>query len=165
MKKQEIPINAPPVTEESEDYEPDIFKACKEGKLTSVQYLIEKQNADKEITGNGGKTPLHYACEFGHLLIVEYLISKGADIEAKDIYYWTPLHFACKEDHLEIVEYLISKGADIEAKEWMDLNGPLHIASQYDNIDVVNCLVSKGANKHAKNDDDETPYDLVCEFH
>ena len=30
------------------------------------------------------KTPLHSACEFGHLDIVEYLLIQGVDINATD---------------------------------------------------------------------------------
>ena len=38
------------------------------------------------------RTQLLWACENGHLQIVNYLISKGADIEAKDKNGWTSLH-------------------------------------------------------------------------
>ena len=54
------------------------------GYLTIVEYLIEKQN-DIDIKGRDGKTPLHYACLYGHLPIVEY-ISKGENIEANNEY-------------------------------------------------------------------------------
>ena len=36
-----------PIKEKPKDYEKDIFKACEEGKLTSVQWLIEQENVDK----------------------------------------------------------------------------------------------------------------------
>ena len=52
--------------------------------LPIVQYLIEQQNVDINIKGFKEKTPLHYACLNGHIPIAEYLISKGANIEAKD---------------------------------------------------------------------------------
>ena len=63
---------------------PDIFESIQKGKLIEVQYLIEKQDIDIDIKGEYERTPLHYACEKGHLQIVEYLISKGANINAKD---------------------------------------------------------------------------------
>ena len=56
------------------------------------------------------------ACENGHFPIVEYLISKGANIEIKDEDGWTPLHYASDFEYPSIVEYLISKGADKTAK-------------------------------------------------
>ena len=64
------------------------------GLLPIVRYLIEKQNVDIDIKGNYEYTPLHYAVQECHLPIVEYLISKGANIEAKDEGGWSPLHYA-----------------------------------------------------------------------
>ena len=53
----------------------------------------------------------------GYLPIVEYLISKGANLEAKDNWKDSPLHYASKNGSLPIVEYLLSKGANIEEKD------------------------------------------------
>ena len=63
-------------------------------------------------------TPLHGACKKGHLPIVKYLISKGANInaKAKNHMEYTPLHFAASHQHPEIVKYLVSIGADKKAK-------------------------------------------------
>ena len=47
-----------------------------------------------------------------HLPIVEYLISKGANIEAKDNDDQTPLHWASKHGNTNVVKYLVSKGAN-----------------------------------------------------
>ena len=46
----------------------------------------------------------------GHLPIVQYLIEKGAKIEANDYEKLTTLHKACNEGHLPVVQYLIEKG-------------------------------------------------------
>ena len=56
------------------------------------------------------------ACKNGHIQIVEYLISKSVDIEAKDRNEWTPLHLASRLSYTGIVKYLISKGANKNAK-------------------------------------------------
>ena len=76
--------------------------------------LIEKQNVDINIKDNDEKTPLHFACQEGNFPVVEYLISKGANIEAKDGRGQTPLHYASFTTHCDIgiVRYLISKGAN-----------------------------------------------------
>ena len=58
------------ISNESEN-ESDIFKACKEGKLKSVQWLIEKENVDKNIRIEDYKNdmwktdaPTHIASKF-----------------------------------------------------------------------------------------------------
>ena len=58
--------------------------------------FIEGKNKDQE-------TPLHFACQFCHLPIVEYLVEKDANIEAKDEDKRTPLHCTCEQCHLLIV--------------------------------------------------------------
>ena len=107
----------------------DIFRAVSKGKLSSVQYLIEKKGIDvnkkaEKDYGDGtiiiiykGDTALHVACQNIHLQIVQYLIEKGSNIEAKDKNDETPLHIACFVGNLSVVQYLIEKGANENAKD------------------------------------------------
>ena len=62
-------------------------------------------------------TPLHLAALNGHLSVVEYLVYKNADINAKNIYEETPLHYAAQNSHLCVVEYLFNQNVDINAKD------------------------------------------------
>ena len=43
---------------------------------------------------------------------MELLLSKGADVNAKDIHGNTALHSAAEQGHKEVVKLLLSKGAD-----------------------------------------------------
>jgi len=61
--------------------------------------------------------PIHYSSKYGHLKIVDYLISRGANVNARDEYDQTPLHFASENGHLSVVEYLLDHGADIDAQD------------------------------------------------
>ena len=67
-----------------------------------------------------GYTPLHSAASGGQKEIVELLIAKGADVNAKEVIEWTPLHKSVTWKHKEIVELLIANGADVNAKNWHD---------------------------------------------
>ena len=60
-------------------------------------------------------------CWISQIPIVQYLIEKGANIEAKGYQQKAPLHVACEKGHLPIVQYLIEKGANIEAKEIINI--------------------------------------------
>ena len=104
--------------------------------------LIEKQNVDTDIKGHWEKTPLHYACWKGHLPIVEYLISKGADIEAEDMDEATPLHYASEGSKADIVKYLISLGANKNAKNIKDKT-PYDVAK---NNEIKNIILNVNAN-------------------
>jgi ankyrin repeat protein len=56
-----------------------------------------------------GRTYLHYACDFGQLQIIQYLISKSANINIEDKYGIAPLLAAIWENHTNCVKYLIEK--------------------------------------------------------
>jgi hypothetical protein len=53
---------------------------------------------------------LRCACYNGKLNLVKYLVSKGADIHARNNHC---IRLACEKGHQDIVAYLISKGANI----------------------------------------------------
>jgi ankyrin repeat protein len=59
-----------------------------------------------------GRTYLHYACDYGQREIIDYLLSKGADINIQDKYNITPLLAAIWENHTACVKLLLHKGAN-----------------------------------------------------
>ena len=114
------------------------------------------RNVDIDIHGHTGTTPLHNGCENGHLPIVEYLISKGVNIEAKDWHEETPLHYASRMGQTTCVQFLFSKGANKNAKNIDNItlydlgcNYWNTNISQKDVIrDILNCTKkTKGKNK------------------
>ena len=91
--------------------------ASMNGQLPIVKYLIEKQKVDIDINGYNDKTPLHYACENDYLQIIEYLISKGANVNVKDYLGDYVIHYASRGGLLQTVQYLIEKqNVDINIK-------------------------------------------------
>ena len=94
---------------------PDIslLEAVFDGNIEAVKQAI----ADgANVNAKDGGTPLHHAAGHGHKEIAELLISKGADVNAKNNDEVTPLHWAADMGHKEIAEILITKGADVNAK-------------------------------------------------
>ena len=83
---------------------------------------------------------------FGHKEVVELLIAKGADVNAKDMFGKTPLHHAAGYGRKEIVELLIAKGADVNAKGKYGIT-PLDLA---DNKEIAALLRKHGGKTGAE---------------
>ncbi|EAY08855.1 ankyrin repeat protein, putative [Trichomonas vaginalis G3] len=97
-----------------------------------------------------------YSPSFHLSSLLEYLISKGADINAKDEDGCTPLHYAAGNNNKETAEILISNGADINAKN-KDGSTPLHWAAIDGSKETTEILISNGADINAKDKDGCTP--------
>jgi len=63
-----------------------------------------------------GRTTLHLAAMKGYLPIVQMLLEKGMDINARDNYGWTPLHLAAERGQQAVVKALLERGADVYAR-------------------------------------------------
>lgn len=99
------------------------------------------------VENNCSQTPLHIAAENGKLNVVECLVSKGANINAKRSG-WTPLQVAADNGELGIIKYLLDKGASINTKNKY-CGTALHRAAYSGELNVVKYLMNKGANINA----------------
>jgi len=57
-------------------------------------------------------TPLHIAASGGDMAIVQYLVEKGATVNARAMMGHTPLYVAAMMGHRPVVVYLLSQGAN-----------------------------------------------------
>ncbi|XP_043542326.1 tonsoku-like protein [Chiloscyllium plagiosum] len=70
---------------------------------------------------NAGWTPLHEACNNGHVEIVQMLLDSGAPVNSVDDKLCggvTALHDALQAGHLEIAELLIDRGANLAVQDF-----------------------------------------------
>jgi len=92
---------------------------------------------------------LHYAILTDANWIVEFLISVGVDLEARNRTGETALIAASWGRNTALVKYLVSHGADMEAKD-NKRETALHKAVANENVELVKWLVENGANIGAK---------------
>jgi ankyrin repeat protein len=153
----------------------EIHHAVKHDDIETVKKLVENdpkvlQCKEKE----QGWTPLDIAIMNNNVRMVEYLLSKGADAnakyrgrgEGKILNNMTPLYLALNsigDRTIEIMELLISKGADVNVKCCSTEDTPLHNACKKEsNLKIVEFLVSKGADVKAENRHGSTPLHRAC---
>jgi len=93
----------------------------------------------------------------GYLLVIQYLVSIGANIHAYDGY---ALRWAAEYGHLQVVQYLLNppvnnflnrkhEGVNIHA----DNNYPFQNAAENGHLQIVKYFVSKGTNIHTLDDE------------
>uniref|UniRef100_A0A671YGX1 Tetratricopeptide repeat, ankyrin repeat and coiled-coil containing 2 n=1 Tax=Sparus aurata TaxID=8175 RepID=A0A671YGX1_SPAAU len=127
------------------------------GKLEVCRLLLE-QGAAVAQPNRRGIVPLFSAVRQGHWqiryvalilflrhsLIVDLLLTHGADVNLMDKEGLTALSWACLKGHLPVVRCLVESGA---ATDHADKNGrtPLDLAAFYGDSEVVQFLVDHGA--------------------
>jgi len=104
--------------------------------------------ADLERGSRNDLTPLHYACSFGKLSIVELLLNARSNIEAEAIYNGIPkrrpLHIAAREGQVEIITMLALRRADVHVHA-ADGTTPLFLAAGSGQASAVAALLTARA--------------------
>eukprot|EP00123_Amoebidium_parasiticum_P010521 comp20160_c0_seq1/m.24950 comp20160_c0_seq1/g.24950 ORF comp20160_c0_seq1/g.24950 comp20160_c0_seq1/m.24950 type:complete len:969 (-) comp20160_c0_seq1:35-2941(-) len=84
----------------------ELNKACALGELHKVKALIEWRGLDVNMKDYDGRAPIHVAASEGHLDVVQYLVSKGANVEIKDRWGFNAYQNALQNGHPEIAHFL-----------------------------------------------------------
>ncbi len=130
--------------------------------IIACDISMVKDLLDQGVDANANPTadlefaPIIVAAEYSTAEIVELLIDKGAELEARNNHGNTPLMVAVLHSRPEIVQLLIDKGAKVEARNNHG-NTPLISAVSYSKPEIVKLLLDAGADLEARNKDDETP--------
>ncbi|CAF3665549.1 unnamed protein product [Adineta steineri] len=77
--------------------------------LELLKYLIEEVRIEVDVIGDRRRTPLHLACEYGHLDVVKYLIEKGASTTLRTAQLLNCLEISIQKQHVKMVKYLLKR--------------------------------------------------------
>ncbi|KAJ0179628.1 hypothetical protein K1T71_005340 [Dendrolimus kikuchii] len=146
----------PPVPAERDYSGFDIVKATQYGAFGRVKELVEA-GWDVNQPDHETVTLLHWAAINNRREIIQYLLSKGARVDAiGGELQSTPLHWATRQGHLEATVLLMRAGADPSIR---DAEGcaSLHLAAQFGHTAVVAYLVARGVSPDAPDAGGMTP--------
>jgi ankyrin repeat protein len=131
----------------------DILDAVKSGDLAKAKTIVEHDPSQVRTTDKVGNTPLHAAAIAGSAPMIEWLLSKGADVEAANTEAMTPLFEAIRNGKDDAARVLIEKGAKT--------GGALQRAAMKNRTAVMELLIAKGADIEAKDSQGYTPLSMV----
>lgn len=130
------------------------------GDIEKVFMYLRKNdmaNVISSVEQKSKRSPLHIATKHGHLHLVEFLLNKGANIEARDKLLKTPLHYACENGHALVVKMLMDNNADPFEKDNCG-RSTLHYAVYSGNTDIVDLLAQHSTEiVHQKDHAGRTP--------
>ena len=137
--------------------------AARRGTLADVQAAVQS-GADVNLAGGPERyTPLMLSAVNGKADIAEFLLSRGAKVDAVDSGNETALHYAAFRGRDEIVKLLLAKGADPNARS-KSLWTPLMSAACEGHANIVRALIAKGARKELKNGQGQTARQIAESF-
>ncbi|KAM3146934.1 hypothetical protein pb186bvf_001088 [Paramecium bursaria] len=107
------------ITQQSTAYlnpdEINFFKAAAGRNLGLVRFYLTN-GVNINILDEDRTSPLHIACRYGSIQVVEELINNGSNLDITDIAGWTPLHVAALYQRSQICQLLLRYGADAKIR-------------------------------------------------
>jgi uncharacterized protein len=142
----------------------DIFEAAALGSVGNLKRLLDHDKSLVFSYSPDGFTALGLAAYLGQKESVEYLIDKGADLNAlaKNETGYTALTGAVSQNHNDIARLLVNRGANVNHGYEGGFT-PLMHAAYAGNLELVNLLLEHGADPNAKNAEGKTPLTFARE--
>lgn len=172
--------NAKPYAKDKEGYTPrDYAVKQNHADVTQVfvKYVAELDNWEKMLVDLdvswisvnihardmvNGRTPLHWASEYGTLEMMEILVQSGASVNAKDNEGCICLHLAAGNGNIEITQFLVSHGAEIDAMDSFKKSA-LQWAAATGQFETLKFLVLNRAQVNTEDSKRRRPLHIVSE--
>ncbi|EAX95183.1 hypothetical protein TVAG_032500 [Trichomonas vaginalis G3] len=108
------------ILQSCEDDKKLLMDAIKDGKLDTIDSILERWPDLVNHSFMQGLRFIHLAAAYGNVKSIEHLLKWDADINQYDYKLDTPLHYAARYQMKEAMQFLLNHGADYKVK---DLDG------------------------------------------
>ncbi|XP_043865381.1 protein TANC2 isoform X5 [Drosophila mojavensis] len=135
--------------------------------LEDLLDLNEHELDDLSVNVNGlepssGELALTAAARHGCVDAVNILMSRGAQIDARNRQGYTALWLAVKEGHWSVVEQLLQRGALLDEPLGQARKTPLMIAAEEGHLELLELLLARGAALEAEDHEGFTAFSWAC---
>jgi len=120
-----------------------LFHTIENNDFEMLNFFVENGENVNNCDMDHQYSPLHYACKFGNIKIIQYLVENGAELDTIDKYGRTPLCFAAENGHINIVKYLLKLGAQIRFDGFLYMDTPIPWAARNGHLEIVKLLVEQ----------------------
>lgn len=138
------------------------FKALRPIKNAALTTYVD-EGVSFPVTSDAGRYTLHTAALIGHAVLLDTLLTRGADPTMPNDNGGTLLHSATLGGMASIMERLIQEGADVNAANRYGLT-PLFLAAMEGHSDLVERLIALGANPQHQASNGKRAVDYAVDF-
>nr|NP_001261739.1 rolling pebbles, isoform I [Drosophila melanogaster]AGB94432.1 rolling pebbles, isoform I [Drosophila melanogaster] len=132
-----------------------------------LEDLLDLNETEFDLDVNGmepssGELALTAAARHGCIDVVGILLSRGAQIDARNRQGYSALWLAVKEGHWSVVEHLLQRGALLDEPLGQTRKTPLMIAAEEGHLELVDLLLARGAQREAQDHEGFTALSWAC---
>ncbi|XP_017100395.2 protein TANC2 isoform X6 [Drosophila bipectinata] len=132
-----------------------------------LEDLLDLNESEFDLDVNGmepssGELALTAAARHGCVDVVGILLSRGAQIDARNRQGYSALWLAVKEGHWSVVEQLLQRGALLDEPLGQSRKTPLMIAAEEGHLELVELLIARGAYLEAQDHEGFTALSWAC---
>lgn len=162
--KAEIEKGNDPSASNPSAFDPTTLAINNGASIDVVKFLIDQKGNDVKKQTHDARTYLHWAAGKGNLELVDYLITKGSDINIEDSHDATPLVYAAQggQTNVALFESFFKAGLDPK-KKYKNNATILMLAIPNDkDLSLTNYLVSKGLSLKDVDSEGNTVFDYAA---
>jgi ankyrin repeat protein len=137
----------------------DVFEVARKGTISQAEAIVQTNPKAFSVINENGFSPLILACYRGNNEVAKFIITQGADINAKSDM-GSALMACIVKGNNEIAQFLIANKADLNLVDSQGTTALMY-AVQFKNIAIIKLLLTNNANKELKDNKGKTAFEYA----
>jgi ankyrin repeat protein len=137
----------------------DVFEVARKGTVSQAEAIVKANPKAFNVINENGFSPLILACYRGNNEVAKFIISQGADINAKSDM-GSALMACIVKGNNEIAQFLIANKVDLNLVDNQGTTALMY-AVQFKNTAIIKLLLANNANKDLKDSKGKTAFEYA----